>query len=185
MHGREIGTWWAVLALLIFVVASCGPNGSPAGESSSAPRLFGPEQTGWFCPWCKKDEGTGFSMTPRGYDQGPGTVPRGPGMGPGEIVGRRKSGPGLGSDLRTQENRGAWTSEKRGMGDLPPGITLPLTMTDARRLLRDYLEGEGLSIRRLRDAGEVFAAHIEDERGDLTDVILVDKSSGWFRRTYR
>ena len=155
-----IGPMVILAGLLTFGTVSAQPMGSGMmGPGGGGPPAYGPQQQGWYCPYCGRWSGPGYPM-------GPGMMGPGYGyhMGPGMM------GPGYGYGPQYQQPQ------------------KPMTQKDAEVVVQDFLKSTGnpnLKLGNIKDEGSAYEVEIVTKGGNsLVDRILVDKRTGWMRSVY-
>jgi len=168
-----IGPMVLLAGLLTFGSVSAQPMGpGMMGPGGGGPLPYGPQQQGWYCPYCGRWSGPGYPMGPGmmgpgyGYPMGPGMMGPGYGyhMGPGMM------GPGYGYGPQYQQPQ------------------KPMTQKDAEVVVQDFLKSTGnpnLKLGNIKDEGSAYEVEIVTKGGNsLVDRILVDKRTGWMRSVY-
>ena len=157
-------------------------------------------QAGWFCPWCGQQSGQAGPGMMRGSGQwGPGMQGRcmGHGMRSGP-QGRGMMHHGYGMN-RGMMHRGHGPGQGRRMG---PGMMhrgwdrdqypsaqgermQPMNESKARMLLQEYVAANpNLEVGGIKEKDEVYVGRIETKDGSLVEKVLVDKQTGWMKKTY-
>ena len=159
------------IVLLVGLLTLGTVYGQPMGPGGGGSPPYGPQQQGWYCPYCGRWSRPGYLMGPGmmgpgyGYPMGPGMMGPGYGypMGPGMM------GPGYGYGPQYQQPQ------------------KPMTKKDAETLVQNFLKSTGnpnLKLGEIKDEGSTFEVAIVTKDNSLVDRILVDKRTGWMRSVY-
>ena len=179
------------LTVVILLIAGSGPV-----QAQQQNQGYGPEGQVLFCPWC--GQGQGYGQGPgmqgrgggqgygrdygQGYRRGQGMMGgRGYGMGPGMMQDRRGRGYGRGQGMRG----GQWGRGQSGPYGGQQQQMQPMNKNQARDLARNYAAGNpNLQVGEVREQDDAYLATIVTRDGSLVEKILIDKNSGWMKRTY-
>jgi hypothetical protein len=159
MGKKGIVIFGVIVALIAsFGVLQAQKMGPDSGSDQGEPQ----QGQGWYCPWCGRGEGMGPGMMHPGW--GSGMRHRGWG---------HHMGPGWGGGPQSPSG--------------PSQQTQPLTKSEVKMLLENYLKNTGNPNLKLGDVSEkekFYEAKILTKDGSLVDKIQVHKYTGWFRSAY-
>ncbi len=125
-------------------------------QQPQRPQTQRPESgQGWFCPWCGG---------PSGYSDGQ------------EMMHGR-------GGMRGQGMHHGWSR-----GQCPMGQTeamQPMSKEDARQLMQQYVAANpNLKIGEITEKEEVYTGEIVTKDDSLVEKVVLDKKTGWMKRTY-
>ena len=148
----------------------------------------------WFCPWCGQQAGQPGQGMMRGFSR-KGPCMQGHGMMYGQQCPRMmQHGYGMGPGMM---HRGYGACPRMGRGMMHHGWTgggypsaqvermQPMSKSKVRLLLEEYAAANpNLKVGEIEEKDEIYQGRIETKDGSLVEKILVDKETGWMKRSY-